>query len=261
MLRRYTCRNVRNLLPLHVGGDLPARQAAPVDEHLGTCLACFREFRDLTAMRERIGVLTEQPLPEGVLDGFAEEIMARIAVGEPGPRAELPVAMERARLWPRYAAAAALLVAGGLGLHVAGVLDGAPAARSVPGLADSQLAEAGGPSAEAADDAGTSVAPAAAGDEALAAADDLGIFAPPVDVEAGQPLARPPVYDGDRSGTAVVSESTGGPQRHSHAGSVPSFSEGARVLVDAAGSRVILVLPHGGGLEEESGREKRLREP
>jgi hypothetical protein len=257
--RRTTCRHVRNLLPLHAGGDLPPRQAAPVDEHLHTCLPCFREYRELTAMRERIGVLTEQVMPEGMLDGFADEIMARIAVGEPGPRAELPVAMERARLWPRYAAAAAVLIGGFLGLQALGAWSGAPAAPAAEGLvAIAPAATDAGDVASEAPDAASAIGGGA--QVAVAEDDDLGFFAPPSDEESPRPLAPPPVYDARSDGMQVASESLGRPPGP-HAGNAPSFSEGARVLVDAAGSRVILVLPHGGGLQEEPGREKRLREP
>ena len=79
-----------------------------------SCLSCFREFRELGTMRGRLGVLAEQPLPAGALDGFVDEVMARIAVGEPGPAAEPPRAAPRQTILslPRLAtAAAALLVA------------------------------------------------------------------------------------------------------------------------------------------------------
>ncbi len=118
MLRRINCRTVRDLLPLHCGGDLPPEKAVQVDEHLHACLACFREFREHAAMRGRLGVLAEEPLPEGALDGFTDEVMARIAVGEEGPAAALPSASSWRRFdlpAVRLAAAAALLVAVGLG--------------------------------------------------------------------------------------------------------------------------------------------------
>ncbi len=112
MLRRNTCRSIRDLLPLHAGGDLQPDEAVRVDEHLHACLACFREFREHASMRGRLGVLAEEPLPRGVLDGFTEEVMARIAVDAGGPAAELPAA-RRGRSAPpvRLAAAAAVLLA------------------------------------------------------------------------------------------------------------------------------------------------------
>ena len=119
MLRRSNCRTVRDLLPLHAGGDLPPDRAVLVDEHLHVCLTCFREFRDYAAMRGRLGVLAEEPLPEGALDGFTDEVMACVALGEAGPAATLPSARRwrpDARLVTRWAAAAALLVAAGAGL-------------------------------------------------------------------------------------------------------------------------------------------------
>jgi hypothetical protein len=116
-LLRDTCRSIRDLLPLHVGGDLNASQARRVDEHLHLCLSCFREFRELATMRGRLGVLAEQPLPAGVLGDFTEQVMARIAMGEEGPAAELPGVRRRLVLPLRpLAAAAALVMALSLGL-------------------------------------------------------------------------------------------------------------------------------------------------
>lgn len=129
---RYTCRKVRDLLPLHVGGDLEARHVAPVDEHLHACLTCFREFRELATLRGRLGVVGEAPLPPGALDGFTEEVMARIALEEPGPAAELPSVARRSPTWTWMRAAAAVLVVGLLGWQLATVEradePGAPAA-------------------------------------------------------------------------------------------------------------------------------------
>jgi len=100
------------MLPLHVGGDLDELHVSAVDAHLKHCLSCFREFRELAAMRARLGVLAEERLPLGALDGFAEEVMARIAVGEPGPAAEPPRPARQQWFAPqRLAAAAALLIA------------------------------------------------------------------------------------------------------------------------------------------------------
>jgi len=130
MLRRATCRTIRDLLPLHAGGDLPSDKAVLVDEHLHACLACFREFRDYAAMRGRLGVLAEEPLPPRALDGFTEDVMARIALGEEGPAAALPLA---SRWWSvrsqpvRLAAAAALFAALTAGLWQAGVFEPAVA--------------------------------------------------------------------------------------------------------------------------------------
>lgn len=100
------------MLPLHVGGDLDPRHAPQVDRHLHDCLVCFREFRELGAMRGRLGVLAELPLPAGILDGFAEEVMARIDVGEPGPAAEAPSPGPGQRIlsFRRLSAAAAVML-------------------------------------------------------------------------------------------------------------------------------------------------------
>jgi anti-sigma factor RsiW len=131
-LRQINCRNVRNLLPLHAGGDLDPKQAGAVDEHLHACLPCFREYRELITMRGRLGVLAEQPLPEGALDGFTEEVMARVAVGEPGPRAEMPSSIAWRRRIPRLAAAAALVLMVGVGAHQVGLIGGSESPTNPP---------------------------------------------------------------------------------------------------------------------------------
>lgn len=113
---RYTCRKVRGLLPLHVGGDLEPKHTSGVEEHLHACLSCFREFRELAGVRGRLGALAEEPLPAGILDGFAEEVMARIALEEPGPAAEPPRSLRGAMTPVRWAAAAGIMVAALLGL-------------------------------------------------------------------------------------------------------------------------------------------------
>ena len=110
MLRRYTCKTVANMLPLHVGDDLDPRHVDGVDRHLSSCLPCFREFRELVGVRGRLQVLADEPLPAGILDGFADEVMARVAVGEPGPAAEAPRPGPRVFVLPRIAAAAAMLL-------------------------------------------------------------------------------------------------------------------------------------------------------
>jgi hypothetical protein len=116
-LLRDTCRSIRDLIPLHVGGDLDAGQARRVDEHLHLCLTCFREYKEMATMRGRLGTLAEQPLPAGALDDFTEQVMARISMGEAGPAADLPGVRRRVVLPLRtLAAAASLLVALSLGL-------------------------------------------------------------------------------------------------------------------------------------------------
>jgi hypothetical protein len=126
-MRRLNCRTVRELLPLHCGGDLPPEKAVAVDLHLHACLVCFREYRDFAAMRGRLGVLAEEPLPAGALDGFTEDVMARLVVGEEGPVAQLPSRNRWLQLDApvlRVAAAAALLLAVGFGVWQADLVPG-----------------------------------------------------------------------------------------------------------------------------------------
>lgn len=198
-----SCRKVRDRLPLHVGGDLARDESRAVDEHLHHCLPCFREFRELAAMRARLGVLADAPLPEGILDGFTDEVMARVALDEPGPAA--PVLVRRRWAVPRWAppaAAAVLVMAVGLGTWAAG---GAPDAPAGEGRA---TRDGGGvpPGTMAAADA-PAPAPATAPDGADAAPDRpawpgevlggmqvypaSGGVARPVSTGTPDPLARP----------------------------------------------------------------------
>ena len=145
---RTSCRTVRDLLPLHVGRDLDPRKAAAVDEHLHRCLSCFREYREYLDLRGTLGVLAEPPLPEGALDGFVEEVMARVALGEAGPEAPLPTNVVRARWLPRLAAAAAVLLAVSVGYvsweaAQGGPLPMAPVAGPVGHGADGALPDGG----------------------------------------------------------------------------------------------------------------------
>ena len=68
-----SCTDVEGLLPLHVGGDLDREKTQAVDVHLHRCLPCFREFREYAAMRARLGVLADMPLPTGALDHFTDD--------------------------------------------------------------------------------------------------------------------------------------------------------------------------------------------
>ncbi len=112
MFRRYDCTTVSRMLPLHAGGDLDTRHQAAVDEHLHACLNCFREFRELASLRGQLRAAAEEPLPEGILDGFTEDVMARVRSGEVGPVA-VPPRASVLRL-PRVLAAAAVLAVAGL---------------------------------------------------------------------------------------------------------------------------------------------------
>lgn len=110
MIFRDTCRFFRDKLPLHAGRDLEPKLERRVDAHLSNCLSCFREFRSLTESRAVLGVVAEERLPAGLLDGFTEEVMARIEVGDPGPAAPLPRVRGPRPMVPLLAAAAALLI-------------------------------------------------------------------------------------------------------------------------------------------------------
>jgi hypothetical protein len=237
MLRRNTCRNIRDLIPLHAGGDLTPEEAARVDTHLHACLPCYREFRDHAEMRGRLGVLAEEPLPAGLLDGFTEEVMARIAVDAGGPAAELP----SARRWPlqpvvlRQAAAAAVLLAVSGWMAWQADLLGGPS--RAPSSASSPMAGSARPEVVFPDGYG----PLTASDRAL----------PPF-----------PLHVPDISPISVQPSGNPGP-RHGHEPIELTFrflSDGNVLQLAPAPGDPASLVPTPGGLIPEPGRERRPRD-
>src|SRR5436190_1583655 len=90
-----TCHEIRDLLPLHLYGDLAAEQRAAVDAHLQECANCRAEFAAVAAVRNG--------LDAAVVPAPAVDLAALY-------RAEGDRLRRRARRW-RVAAAAAAVAA------------------------------------------------------------------------------------------------------------------------------------------------------
>lgn len=98
------CRQARNLLALHVGGDLPGDRAAGVDAHLSACAACAGELARHQAARRDLRLLQADPLPLGSL---WERLEPRLAAVDAAARRRAPWYRRPGAL---SAAAAALLL-------------------------------------------------------------------------------------------------------------------------------------------------------
>jgi len=100
------CTRVRSHLGDHLEGDLALQFRTRVDEHLGHCASCAREFREL---RSTVGLLRSLPAPQPPAE-LASQVMRRINSGEGRPR-QTP-AVIRHLFDPRVAAALAAGLAG-----------------------------------------------------------------------------------------------------------------------------------------------------
>lgn len=102
------CQKVLKLLPLYISDDLDAFELKTVEDHLGECLNCYREYQaHLKALRD-LKRLGEKPDLSTVLAGFSGEVMDRIVRDEGGPSA--PVPKVTYAFVPRMIAAAAVLL-------------------------------------------------------------------------------------------------------------------------------------------------------
>lgn len=103
------CKKVLKLLPLYMSDDIDAVDLEGVQEHMNTCLGCFREYQDHLRARRSLKQLAFKPDLSPVMEGFADEVMLKIADKAQGPAAPLPRLTYR--LAPRLLAAAALILA------------------------------------------------------------------------------------------------------------------------------------------------------
>ena len=124
------CARVREQLPLFVGGDLPDQAARTVREHLRRCAPCRVLASDhLQAVRalHRAGEF----VPAGVDDAFFDElhhgVMAAVASGAAGARADAAMQPRRAGMRAAMIGAAAVLF--GLGFAAGDALGGAAGLR------------------------------------------------------------------------------------------------------------------------------------
>jgi hypothetical protein len=128
------CSSVRKQIPLAVGGDLDAEDQRIFDEHLRSCLSCYREYRDYQDVLAKLDPI-RAPEPVAAPAGLAEAILAEVRAGTQGPLAPHPMPLwARSAFLPRVVLplAAALLVFTIAGMHF---LDGGKSSRpqAIPG--------------------------------------------------------------------------------------------------------------------------------
>jgi predicted anti-sigma-YlaC factor YlaD len=114
------CEDIRRKIPELLTDDLPAADAAPLQEHLHSCSSCWREWLEMQETWARLGILREeQPGPE-LRRNFYQALEAAqkdLAAGN-GWRQKLSRLLP-ARLLPLPAlrlVAASLVVAAGFGI-------------------------------------------------------------------------------------------------------------------------------------------------
>lgn len=90
------CDQVRNEIPLAVGGDLVPQLQKAVMEHVKTCLSCYRLYHEYEESLEALHSLKASD-PSRVPDGILDAVMADVRTGVPGPAAPPP----RVPVWAR----------------------------------------------------------------------------------------------------------------------------------------------------------------
>lgn len=100
------CRDAQELIPLHVGDDLPAGEAEPLEGHLENCVLCEAEYMSFAQAREALLLLRGEEAPSAApLWGAVAVGLEDDAIMEASPRRRGVL-----RMIGRGAIAAALLV-------------------------------------------------------------------------------------------------------------------------------------------------------
>jgi hypothetical protein len=102
-----SCDRTRQLLDDHLTGRLPSDVSEEVHDHLGQCLSCRREWKELRDLRQQTAELPPEILPERDL---WPEIELRIGATR-WPVDKEKARAEHSRPWWRYLAAAVLALA------------------------------------------------------------------------------------------------------------------------------------------------------
>jgi hypothetical protein len=106
------CNRVRRLIPLGAGRDLEPPVQAGVEQHLRTCLSCYREFRAYRSALADFATLASGGDATAPQD-LADSIMAAVRAGRPGPAAPTHTWGDRLRyVVPLAATFVAFAVAG-----------------------------------------------------------------------------------------------------------------------------------------------------
>ena len=82
-----TCNRCAKWIPLAVGGDLDPGQQLEVEEHLRSCLTCYRAYDELRRVRGELEPL-RAPRYADAPDGLYDDIMVAVRRNEPGPSAD-----------------------------------------------------------------------------------------------------------------------------------------------------------------------------
>ena len=94
------CRDIADLAPLHLSGELEVARRAAFDSHLSQCRSCARQMEQQVVMDARLAAALAAPLPDAT--ALERSVRARIA-------------RERSHRWMFAAAAALVLFAAVLG--------------------------------------------------------------------------------------------------------------------------------------------------
>jgi hypothetical protein len=112
--------------------DLDPAELDQVQEHLKSCLTCYREYQTHLKARRFLKELVQKPDLHPVMEGFTDEVMEQVTRGSGGPAAPVPRVIYA--YLPRALAAAALILV----LVTAGfyVFRGEPEITDPAGVAD-----------------------------------------------------------------------------------------------------------------------------
>jgi Putative zinc-finger len=102
-----SCASNETLLALHVEGDLPPREVAPLEAHLVSCERCATFRDDLRTSQSRLKSLGRAGLPEPSLQRVRQRTLAAV---------EQRVPLGRPLLAPAWRLVVAVAVVGALGL-------------------------------------------------------------------------------------------------------------------------------------------------
>lgn len=81
-----SCRRVSGWMPLAVGRDLPSADQRAFEQHLQSCLRCYREYQRFRVELDRLDPL-RAPGDARAPDGLFDEILAAVRTGKEGPAA------------------------------------------------------------------------------------------------------------------------------------------------------------------------------
>ena len=124
------CAEIKNLIPLMVGGDLTDEEAARLEEHVERCSPCRTLLEDYRRTHSivRLAVETDSEAPERAPDEFVSSVFRTIRLDREG------AASRRWGLWmPGIGRAAAMLMlAVGLGMFTRGLMTRSDAGAANP---------------------------------------------------------------------------------------------------------------------------------